>query len=565
MREYSSNERMFSSAILNIPYHENDDAVRLLMGGNQAKQAIPLVNPEIPILKSGYEQMIYEYGLIKATHSGTIAHIDRNTNLVIIKKDKIKDHDSPIEMVWCLNNGIIYTNPGYPRKYDCEVEIDQKVKAGDVIFSPTNNVSDSHFANGVNLKTAIKLNPNNYEDAIHLSETAAKKLSSKHAYKLEVALSDDEVLRNLLDTDPEDYEILPKIGQAIEAGGVIIESGVYKNTIDTLFNGDWKNKSHFAPKNCKVANVDFYVNKYSSCYTKYTKWCDKYLEKRNQENKILTERLEKYDVPKDIIASLIYKPKWFSKKNKQFQKDQSIVRINLEYSTELMLGDKLANRHGNKGVIAKITPDNEMPRTPDGASIELELNPLGIISRMNLGQLYELHLSKLIRDHNILNIDNYFDNKLTFNDVVSLYKSNGLTMKEDLSVIRPNGKHVIIPQISTGYMFIQKLFHMSESKCTARSIGSYSTKSNRPIGGKSKIDNLVNSAQRLGEMEILCLLGHGAENTVKEFLTIKSSDTKSRQEFIKSIMQDKEHEFDLDNCSFSQDLETYLKAMGFEL
>lgn len=556
----TESSEMFSISVNNVPYHLNDDTVRLLMGGNQAKQAIPLLNPEVPIVRSGYESLIYDYGCIKALNDGTIIYISKNENMLIIKKDHVTGSiaDSPIEVVWTTNNiGVIYTNPGYLREYDLIVEEGQSVKKGDILFKPLLNVKDGQFANGTNLHTAIKVDPYNYEDAVILSETAADKLTSKHGYRMEIIITDDEILRNL---DDENYRIMPEPSQVLQNGDLILSKGVFTESTEILFNQDKFIKEYLSKWNCKVRSSDLYINKYSKHYSKYAKFCEDKVAKLEEENKALIKKLEDHDVPSSIIKSMIYKPRYYTTKDSRFQKGDSIARVILEFTKRIELGDKISNRHGNKGVISKIEKDENMPMTKDGRSIEILLNPLGIISRMNIGQLFELHVSKLIKDYGRDDLSNYLHTKLTVDEVEKLYAECGATMKEDLTI---NGRPV--KDISTGYMFIQKLYHNAADKLSARSIGNYSTKSNRPIGGKSKIENTINSAQRLGEMEILCLLAYGAENVVKEFLTIKSSDSKNRQEFIKSILTNNESNFDLSSCHLSEDLNVYLKAMGFKL
>lgn len=554
-------ESILSPGVINIPYKNNDDIVRLMMGSNQSKQAIPLVNLEVPILQSGFESLIYDYGLIKCRLSGKIIHITENADEVLIKSD-----DGKLETVHCLNNETIYTKPwGYPRKYDCSVAIGDKVKSGDVIFTTTNNVKDGKVANGVNLLTAIKVDFN-YEDAICLSESAAKKkLSSKHLYRIELSLNPDQALRPTIFSHAREPDIIPKRGDIINEGSIICQYDNFHKSFDSLFTDN--SKQIVADKTYRVEHVEFYPNtKFCKHNEKYVERIEKYHKDKKEKSDKIAEYLRKNDIPEDMITHYSYnKRKKMSKsKDKDYQIGHSILIITLSYQEVLELGDKLSNRHGNKGVIARITPDDDMPKLADGRSIEMSLNPLGIISRMNIGQLYELEISKLIKDYGMTELANSFTNKIDSNKVIDLFKQVGGSAKETLYLKRPNGKVIEIKDINVGYMFMQKLYHKSDSKRKERSIGSNSTKSGRPVGGSSKLEGVVGNAQRVGEMEMLTIAAYGAENLIKELLTFKSSNPKARDEYIISILKGKESEFKLDNIEQSKDLSVYMNALGFK-
>lgn len=547
---------ILSPGIFNIPYRPNDDIVRLMMGSNQSKQAIPLINPEVPILQSGFESLIYDYGLIRCKNKGKVVHINDNGDEVLIKCDNGK-----IEIVDCLNNETIYTKPwGYPRKYKCNVSIGDNIKNNEVIFTTTNNVKDNKVANGVNLLTAIKIDYN-YEDAISLSESAMRKLTSKHLYRIELVLTPDQALRPTIFSHAREPDIIPKVGDIISEGSVILQYDNFVKSFESLFQNN--SKQIVSDRNYRVEHVEFYPNtKYCKHNAKYEERIKEYHKDKTQKSEALSKYLREQNIPEEVVSHYSYNKKKTLSKDKEFKSGYSILILTLSYKDELQLGDKLSNRHGNKGVISKIIPDSEMPRLPDGRPIEICLNPLGMITRMNIGQLYELEVSRLIKDYGMTELADYSKKQLTEKEVSNLLKSVGTTSKLDLTMKRPN-KDIIIPSIAVGYMFMQKLYHQSESKRKERAIGSYSTKSGRPVGGSSKIDGMIGDAQRVGEMEMLNILAYGAENLSKELLTIKSSNKKGLDEYLVSILRGKESEFSLDNIEQSKDLNVYMNALGF--
>jgi len=294
------------------------------------------------------------------------------------------------------------------------------------------------------------------------------------------------------------------------------------------------------------------------------------------------------------------------------------VKMHGIYTEKIGIGDKIANRHGNKGIISKIIPKENMPVLPDGRRIEVILNPLGIISRMNDGQLYELHLNEALRNIRIklktlnnddrvpylkgfLDIIDKSTDKWTSEKIINEYRKDlerviknelesgvpedniyliqppfqsikgndsknamQYTSSETKQILYdPSSKMNIKNPIAVGYMYFLKLVHRSSDKMSARSIGPYSKKTLQPLGGKSRL-----GGHRLGEMEIWSLLAHGADNILKDFLTLHSDSPGLKNKFLADVLQNPElasHSALDDRPQSLRLFEAYLKILGLEL
>jgi DNA-directed RNA polymerase subunit beta len=494
--------QIFSISTNLIPFLNHDDANRAQMGSNTQKQAVPLINPQPPIVSTGIEEIAARNSMyvIYAEADGEILEVDANKIVVNYKKGNKSEKKTYYFKKYQKTNDFTFINQ------KPAVVKNQKVKKGDVL-ADTVGTKNGILALGSNLLVAfLSFKGFTYEDAIVVSERLLKDdvFTSISIEQFSIDVRDTKLgpeettydipgvpeakLRNL------DEEGIVRIGAKVKAGDILVGKITPKKDIE-LTPEEKLLKAIFGEKVQEIKDTSLYLEPGKSGRVTRVK----ILERNRGE---------------------LFEP-------------GVIKRIFVEISKlkKLQIGDKLNNRHGNKGVISVILPEEDMPFLPDGRRVDIILNPLGVVSRMNLGQILEMHLG-------------YAAYHLGYRAIVP--SISGITEEEVKEELRKanlpeDGKTILYDgetgepykeKVAVGMMYIMKLIHMSEDKIHARSIGPYSLITQQPLGGKAQF-----GGQRLGEMEVWALEAYGAVNVLQEMLTIKSDDIIGRGQTYTKIIK----------------------------
>ena len=482
-----------------IPFLEHDDANRALMGANMQRQAVPSINPQAPLVSTGIEEKAaFDSGrLIVAESDGQVAEVDGRTITIEETKGKKK----------------IYTINKFRRSnyYTCIsqrplVKKGQRIKKGDVLADCASTEAGT-LALGQNLLVSfISWEGANFEDAIILSERVRKDDLFTSIYiedfycdvrdtKLgpEVTTPDipnvpEDKLKNL------DEEGVIRIGAEVGAGDILVGKISPKGEVE-LTSEEKLLRAVFGEKAADVRDTSLVLP-------------------HGKSGRVVGIKIFSRDRGDKLEPGVIKK-----------------IQIDIAQLRKVRAGDKLAGRHGNKGVISQIRPIEDMPYLEDGTPVDIILNPLGIASRMNLGQILETHLGMAAHSLNYRAITPVF------------VGANEEQIKEELKKagLSPTGKTTLydgrtgepFPQpVTVGYIYMLKLNHLVEDKIHMRSTGPYSLITQQPLGGKAQF-----GGQRFGEMEVWALEGYGAAHTLQEMLTIKSDDVFGRGAAFESVIR----------------------------
>ena len=470
------------------------------MGTNMSKQAVPCIVPEAPLVATGIEEEAARYTgrVIYSEEDGTVASVDSNS--VSVKSSKTGKNKEYKLISYSRTNGF---TPFHQRP---SVNLGQKVKKGDLL-ADTSSTVNGQMAIGQNALVAFMTwSGSNYEDAIILSERLVKdsKFSSIHIEEFVVNVRDTKLGPEITTHD------IPNVGEAklknLDEDG-IVRIGAEVSHGDILVGKITpKGETQLTPEERLLRSI---------------------FGEKARDVKDTSKRLE--SGKKGRIISV----KVFSRESGDKLESGIIKRIHIEVAQlrNISIGDKLAGRHGNKGVISRILPVEDMPFMEDGTPIDIILTPLGVPSRMNLGQILEIHLGLAA-------------NTLDYQAIVPPFMGATETeIKDELTKAgyKKDGKMKLFDgrtgdsyeqEISVGYMYILKLHHEVEDKIHMRSIGPYSMITQQPLGGRSQ-----GGGQRFGEMEVWALLGYGAAYTLREMLTIKSDDIVGRSAAFDSIVK----------------------------
>ncbi len=489
----------FSIATSMIPFLNHDEASRALMASNMQKQATPCIVPEAPLVATGMEgDAVRNTGrIVIAQEEGTVTHADGKKIVVKNSKGKEKEHKL---VVFSRTNGFtaFHQRPS--------VNVGDKVKKGTVLADTSASVG-GQAAIGQNMLIAfMSWSGSNYEDAIILSERVVKdsKFTSIHIEEFIVNVRDTKLGPEVTTCD------IPNVGES-----------KLKNLAE---DGIVQVGSEVRPGDILVGKI---TPKGETQLTPEERLLRSLFGEKAHDVKDTSKRME------GGKRGRVIKVQVFSREKGDKLDSGIIKRIHIEVAQlrNVSVGDKLAGRHGNKGVISRILPEEDMPYMEDGTPIDVILTPLGVPSRMNLGQILELHLG--LAAHT-----------LGYQAIVPPFiGSTGEEIKEELikAGISPTGKMKLFDgrtgerfeqEIAVGYMYILKLHHMVEDKIHMRSIGPYSLITQQPLGGKAQ-----NGGQRFGEMEVWALLGHGAAHTLQEILTVKSDDIVGRSSAFDAIVK----------------------------
>ncbi|TSC70907.1 MAG: DNA-directed RNA polymerase subunit beta [Parcubacteria group bacterium Gr01-1014_46] len=489
----------FSIATSMIPFLNHNEASRALMASNMQKQATPCIIPEVPLVATGMEaDGIKDAGrLLFADEEGTVTHADGNK--IVIKNNKGKEVEHNL-VKFSRTNGFtsFHQRPS--------VDVGDKVKKGQIL-ADTSSSKDGQAAIGQNMLVAfMSWSGSNYEDAIILSERVIKdsKFTSIHIDEFVVNVRDTKLGPEITTCD------IPNVGEAKLKN--LAEDGIVRVGAEVR------------PGDILVGKI---TPKGETQLTPEERLLRSLFGEKAHDIKDTSKRME------GGKRGRVVKVQVFSREKGDKLDSGIIKRIHIEVAQlrNVSVGDKLAGRHGNKGVISRILPEEDMPYMADGTPIDVILTPLGVPSRMNLGQILELHLGLAA-------------NTLGYQAIVPPFAgATGEEIKEELvkAGFSPTGKmklfdgrtgEAFAQDVAVGYMYIMKLHHMVEDKIHMRSIGPYSLITQQPLGGKAQ-----NGGQRFGEMEVWALLGHGAAHTLQEILTIKSDDIVGRSAAFDAIVK----------------------------
>jgi DNA-directed RNA polymerase subunit beta len=530
-----SPEQIWSVATAMIPFLEHDDANRALMGSNMQRQAVPLLKTDAPVIGTGMERRAaMDTGdVLLAKNAGTVAYVDAE-QLTIETKDGLDEYRM---------NKFMRSNQGTLIHQKPLVKSGQKVKAGDILADGS-STSMGEMALGKNLRVAfMSWEGYNFEDAIILSKRLVKddELTSIHIEEYEIdarttKLGDEEITRDIPNRSEESLRNLDdrgivRVGAEVKSGDLLVGKVTPKG--ETELTAEEKLiRAIFKEKAREVRDTSLKVP-------------------HGEEGVVIDVMTFSRDNGDDLPPGV-----------------NDLVRVFVAKKRKISEGDKLAGRHGNKGVISKIVDEQDMPFMEDGSPVDVILNPLGVPSRMNVGQILETHLGWAAAsgwyddgseayqqahaqggNGKVYVATPVFDGASTADvdhALVQWQKEHEGRIRMDIDESRregekASGKFTLFNgrtgepfenQVTVGYMYILKLHHLVDDKIHARSTGPYSLVTQQPLGGKAQF-----GGQRFGEMEVWALEAYGAAYTLQEMLTIKSDDTVGRVKAYEAIVK----------------------------
>lgn len=494
-----SPKQIVSVATSCIPFLENDDATRALMGANMQRQAVPLLNPHTPFVGTGMEyQAARDSGAaLVSKHNGTVSYVDA-------KRIEIVDDEAVVHKYRLTKFAI--SNAGTCINHKPIVKTGEKVVVGQVLADGP-AMEQGELALGQNVLVGFMTwNGYNYEDAVIMSERLVKEdvYTSIHIDEYSIECRDTKLGPEEITRD------IPNVGD---------EARKNLNSDGIIMIG------------AEVKEGDILVGKVTP----------KGQAELSAEEKLLLAIFgEKSREVKDNSlrvphggAGIVHDIKIFDRKNgDELQPGVNrVVKVYIVQKRKISEGDKMAGRHGNKGVISKILPIEDMPHLEDGTPLDIMLNPLGVPSRMNIGQVLELHLGYAARQLGLYIATPAFDG-LHREDLEALMKEAGMNEDGKQPVISGRTGEYFDSPVSVGIMYFVKLSHMVDDKLHARSVGPYSLVTQQPLGGKAQ-----NGGQRFGEMEVWALEAYGAAYTLREILTVKSDDVVGRVKTYEAIVK----------------------------
>ncbi len=494
-----SPKQVFSVATSLIPFLEHDDANRALMGANMQRQAVPLVTSEAPFIGTGIERKAaYDSGvLVIAKESGVVERVTANE--IKIRNDKGTTDTYRLIKFGRSNQGTCFNQRPI-------VQRGQRVTAGEVIADGP-CTDHGELALGKNVLCAfMPWEGYNYEDAILVSEKLVKEdyYTSIHIEEYEcdardTKLGPEEITRDIPNVGDEALKDLDdrgiiRVGAEVRAGDILVGKVTPKGETE-LTAEERLLRAIFGEKAREVRDTSLRVP-------------------HGESGKVVDVKVFSRENGDELPPGV-----------------NRLVRVYVAQKRKLSEGDKMAGRHGNKGVIARILPEEDMPFMPDGTPIEIVLNPLGVPSRMNIGQVLEAHLgwAAKVLGYNIATP--IFEGASEEEIVRTLEQSR---LPADGKVVLRDGR-TGLPfdnPVTVGYLYMLKLAHLVDDKIHARSTGPYSLVTQQPLGGKAQF-----GGQRFGEMEVWALEAYGAAYTLQEILTVKSDDVVGRVKTYEAIVK----------------------------
>lgn len=499
-----SPKQVFSVSTSLIPFLEHNDANRALMGSNMQRQAVPLVKPEAPIIGTGIEKKVaLDSGAVVVAKRGGIVEKVCADEIVIRTPDNGKDVYRLLKFKRS-NQGTCINQRPIVRKGD-------KVEAGDIIADGM-ATDQGELALGNNVLVAfMPWEGYNFEDAIVISERLVKEdlYTSIHIEEYEIEaretkLGPEEITRDIPNVGEDQLKNLDengivRIGAEVKAGDILVGKVTPKGETD-LTPEERLLRAIFGEKAREVRDTSLRVP-------------------HGEGGKVVDVKIFSRENNDELPPGV-----------------NKLVRVYVAQIRKISVGDKMAGRHGNKGVISKILPVEDMPYLPDGTPVDIILNPLGVPSRMNLGQVLEAHLGLVAKELGFKVASPVFEGATEESVLEGIKK-----VCELKPWFKPTGKTVLYDgrtgepfdqEVTVGYMYMMKLIHMVDDKIHARSTGPYSLITQQPLGGKAQF-----GGQRFGEMEVWALEGYGAAYTLQEMLTIKSDDIPGRMKTYEAIVK----------------------------
>ena len=514
----------FSIATSMIPFLEHNDANRALMGSNMQKQAVPCIVPEAPLVATGIEEKASRDSgrLVIAQEDGIVSYLDAKK--IIIKGKK----EITYPLVNFLRNNkfsVFHQRPS--------VNIGDKIKKNDIIADATSSVG-GQISIGQNIFVAfLSWSGSNYEDAIIISERLVKqsKFTSVYVEEFICVVRDTKLGPEITTRD------IPNIGEVklkdldedgiVRVGAEVRENDILVGKITPkgeteLTPEERLLRSIFAEKARDVKDTSLRVE-------------------HGKRGRIIGIKIFSRDMGHTLEAGIIKK-----------------IVIEVAQIRNISIGDKLSGRHGNKGVISTVLPEEDMPYTADGTPVDIILSPLGVPSRMNLGQILEIHLGMAA---NTLGYQAIVPSFLgaKHEEIKDELKKAGLPENGKMKLFDGRTGEAFGQDIAVGYMYMLKLHHMVEDKIHMRSIGPYSLITQQPLGGKAQ-----GGGQRFGEMEVWALEGYGAAFTLREMLTIKSDDILGRSSTFDNIIKNEPIKAPNSPASFNVML-NYLRGLALDV
>ncbi len=485
-----------------IPFLEHDDATRALMGANMQRQAMPLIKTEAPFVGTGVEFIAAKDSGVEvvAKHDGIVEYADAKKIVVNTKEGKETYELSNFELA---NSSIC----SHQRPI---VHVGDKVTADKTILADGNSTDKGELALGKNMTIAfMTFNGYNYEDAVILNENLVKddKLTSLHLedYEMqcrETKLGPEEITRDIPNVSEEarknlDANGIVAIGTEVKEGDILVGKVTPKGMAE-LSSEEKLLHAIFGEKTREVRDTSLRVPHGGDGIVHDIK---------------IYSRKENDELPAGV---------------------SKVIRVYIIQKRKIQVGDKMSGRHGNKGVISLILPQEDMPYLPDGTPVDIMLNPQGVPSRMNFGQILELHMGMAAKKLGVHIATPVFDGA-SIQDIQDMMKEAG--MDEDGKTILYDGRtgEAFDHRISVGVMYMIKLHHMVDDKLHARATGPYSLVTQQPLGGKAQF-----GGQRFGEMEVWALYAYGAAHTLQEMMTVKSDDVVGRVKVYESIIKGQE-------------------------
>ncbi|MCF7835348.1 DNA-directed RNA polymerase subunit beta [Candidatus Gracilibacteria bacterium] len=490
--------QIFSPNTSLIPFVDHNDAVRASIATNQQRQALPLLKLETPLVGTGLETDIVQmtHAIIKAEDDGEVIYVD-GKRVKVKYKFGIKEY---VLTVFSRSN-----HKTCITQVPC-VELKQKVKKGDILAEGPCSLG-GEMALGKNLRVAfMPWKGYNYEDAIVISQRLVKddELTSIQIEEYEIEVADTKL-------GPEETtNDIPGVSMSklknLEEDGVVRIGSIVKGGDLLIGKITPKSEGELTPEE-KLIQAIF------GDRSKNVKDTSLYMPS-GSEGKVIDVVILDAKKGDNLMAGVRKK-----------------IKVYVATTRKIEIGDKLAGKHGNKGIIAIVVPEEDMPYSEDGQAVDIVLNPLGVISRMNLGQLFETQLGYIAKTLGLRFAVPTFGSfgLKEFQDLVT-----GCKLEDSIKITLFNGENgePYAQKVTVGYMHVLKLVHMVEDKIHARSVGPYSLITQQPLGGKSR-----QGGQRFGEMEVWSLEAYSAVYTLQEMLTVKSDDVVGRNKLYEAIIK----------------------------
>jgi DNA-directed RNA polymerase subunit beta len=497
-----SPKQVVSVATALIPFLEHDDANRALMGSNMQRQAVPLLEPEAPIVGTGMEERA-------ARDSGQVVVARRDGVVISVTAERIRVEADSGELDEYRLQKFVRSNQGTCINQRPIVDLGQRVSSGQAI-ADSSSTSNGELALGRNVLVAfMSWEGGNYEDAIVISDRLVRDdlFTSIHIEKHEIESRDtklgpEEITRDIPNVGEEslkdlDEEGIVYIGAEVRPGDILVGKITPKGETE-LTAEERLLRAIFGEKAREVKDSSLRLP-------------------HGERGKVVEVREFRRELNDDLQPGV-----------------NRLVRVSVAQKRKISVGDKMAGRHGNKGVIAKILPAEDMPYLPDGTPVDIILNPLGVPSRMNIGQILETHLGWALHAKGESAATAVFDGA-TEEQIRKELVDAGLPDDGKIELRDGRTGEAFDRKITVGYIYMLKLHHLVEDKIHARSTGPYSLITQQPLGGKAQF-----GGQRFGEMEVWALEAYGAANILQELLTVKSDDVLGRVQTYEAIVKGEE-------------------------